>query len=287
MKNMCLAALALILGLSAAPTRATTFVLVDSYDNALAPDGVYTLAYPVHLQASQFMGPDGSKAADADFALDLVFARAIAYKHVGKIPLTFQVILPFGRVEETKFLASKSSGMGDLILGPGAFLYANDTSGTYVSYWLYAYAPTGAFDKAKPVNLGAHHWYFEHQLALNQTFLGKKIVFDANLNFYHHAEEPDTGLKSPLRFEFATIVGYQVTEKFIAGVHGGAYWDLGDSEVSGVAVPDSAARSAALGPALSYQLTPKAAATFRWTHDVSVANDFKGDGLWLRASYAF
>ncbi len=286
MKNTCLAALALVLGLAAAPARAGV-VLIDLYDNALAPDGVYTLIYPVHVQASQFMGPTGSKAADADFQLDLVFARIIAYKHLGKLPVTFQVIQPFGRVQETKFIDSKSSGLGDLTFGPGAFLYANDERGTYVSYWLYAFAPTGAFDSSKPINLGAHHWYFEHQLALNQAFLGKKVVFDANFNFYHHAEEPDTRLRSPLRFELAAVVGYQVTDKLIAGVHGGAYWDLGDVEVSGVAVPDSAARSAALGPVLSYQLTPKMGATFRWTHDVSAANDFKGEGFWLRASYAF
>lgn len=287
MKNTCLAALASILGLAAVPAHATTFVLIDTYDNVLAPDGVYTLAYPVHLQASELMGPDGDKVADADFKLDVVFARAIAYRHVGGIPLTFQVIQPIGRVQETKLLGASSSGLGDLIFGPGAFLYANEKSGTYLSYWLYAYAPTGAFDSNKAVNLGAHHWYFEHQLAVNQTFLGRKVVLDANFNFYHHAEEPDTRLRSPLRFELAAIVGYQVTDKLIAGVHGGAYWDLDDLEADGVAIPDSAARSAALGPALSYQLTPRFGGTLRWTHDISVVNDFKGDGFWVRASYAF
>lgn len=286
MKNTCLAALALVLGLAAAPARAGV-VLIDLYDNALAPDGVYTLIYPVHIQASEFMGPTGDKAADADFRLDLVFARVIAYRHVGNLPLTFQIIQPFGRVEETKFLDARSSGLGDLVFGPGVFLYANDGSGTYLSYWLYAFAPTGAFDASKAVNLGAHHWYFEHQLALNQTFLGKKIVFDANFDLYHHAEEPDTRLRSPLRFELAAIVGYQATDKLIAGLHGGAYWDLADAEVNGLTVPDSAARSAGLGPVVSYQLTPKLGATFRWTHDVSAVNDFKGDALWLRASYAF
>lgn len=286
MKNTCLAALASVLWLAAAPARAGV-VLIDPYDNVLAPDGVYTLLYPFHLQASKLMGPNGDEVADADFRLDLVFARVIAYRHVAGIPLTFQVIQPFGRVEESKLLDASSSGLGDLTFGPGAFLYANDERGTYVSYWLYATAPTGAFDREKPVNLGGHHWAFEHQLAVNQTFLGKKVVFDANLNFYHHAEEPDTRLRLPLRFEVAAIVGYQFTEKLIAGVHGGAYWDLDDGEVDGVEVPDSAARSAALGPAVSYQVTPRFAAAFRWTHDVSVANDFKGDGFWLRASYAF
>jgi hypothetical protein len=286
MKKTYLAALAVMLGLSAAPTRAAV-VLIDTYDNILAPDGTYALLYPNHYQAGALMGSDGSKVAEADLNLDLVFARVITYKHVGKLALAFQVIAPFGRVEETMLLDQSSSGIGDLIFGPGVFLYTNEASGTYVSYWLYAFAPTGDFDAARSVNLGAHHWYFEHQLALNQTFLGKKVVVDANLNFYHHAEEPDTELKSPLRFEVAASVGYQLTDKLIAGVNGGAYWDLGDLEASGAALADTSARKTALGPMLSYQLTAKLAATFRWTHDLSAANDFKGDDLWLRASYAF
>lgn len=286
MKKTCLAAVAAILVLSVRPARAGV-VLIDSYDNALPPDGFYTLAYPVHQLASRFMGASGDKAADADFQLDMVFLRVLAYRHVGDLPLAFQVIQPFGRVEEKRFLGAKSSGVGDLIFGPGVFLYANEEGGTYLSYWLYAYAPTGAFDAAKPVNLGAHHWYFEHQLAINQAFLGKKLVVDANLNFYHHAEEPDTKLRAPLRFELAAVIGYQVTDQLVAGLHGGAYWDLGDAEVGGAEIPGSAARSVGLGPALSYQLTQRLAATFRWTHDVSAANDFQGDAFWLRASFAF
>jgi hypothetical protein len=285
MKKTCLAALALFLALSAAPARA--LVLIDPYDNVLAPDGTYALLYPHHFHAGALMGPTGSRAADADLDVDLVIPRVITFKHVGKLALAFQVIGIFGRVQESSIFDQSSSGVGDVIFGPGVFLYTNDASGTYVSYWLYAYAPTGDFDAARSVNLGAHHWYFEHQLALNQTFLGKKIVFDANMNFYHHAEEPDTQLKSPLRFEIAASVGYQVTDKLIAGVNGGAFWDLGDLEASGAAIPDSSARKTALGPALSYQVTSKLAATFRWIHDVSVANEFKGDELWLRTSYAF
>lgn len=280
-----LAVLAL-LALAALPARAAV-VLIDSYDNALPPDGVYSLVYPNHFQAGDFMGPDGKKAADADFKLDLVILRAVAYKHVGKLPLTFQVIVPLGRVEEGKFLDATSSGVGDVVFGPGVFLYANEASGTTVSYWLYAYAPTGAFDAAKPLNLGGHHWYFEHQLAFNQTLFARKVVLDVNVNFYHHTEEPDLELRAPPRFELAAIAGYQLTPKLIAGVNGGAYWDLADAKVSGATAADTAARKTALGPMLSYQVTDRLGATLRWTHDLSAANDFKGDDVMLRAAYAF
>jgi hypothetical protein len=285
MKKTCFAALAVILGLiSAIPARAAV-VFIDSNDNVLAPDGYYTLLYPNHFQASEFRDGRGNKGADADLRVDLLFVRVIGYKHVGKLPLVFQVIVPFGRIDESKFLNARSSGIGDVIFGPGAFLYTNDTSSTYLSYWLYASAPTGDFDGTRPVNLGAHHWFLEHQLAFNQT-LFKKVVFDTNVNFYHHTEEGETRVKAPLRFEFASCLGYQLTDKFLAGLHGGAYWDLGDAEIAGIAAPDTKARKVAVGPMLSYQWTEKLATTFRYTRDLSAANDFLGNDFWLRASYA-
>jgi hypothetical protein len=188
-------------------------------------------------------------------------------------------------VEEKKVLDEKSSGIGDFIFGPGAFLYANEKSGTYVSYWFYAFAPTGEFDKNQAINLGLNHWYFEHQLAYHQGM--GKFVFDLNLNLYHHTEEPDTDVKMPLRFETSAILSYPLTEKLLLGVHGGGYWDLDEWEQNGSAIPDSKARKVSLGPAASYQLTEKLGLTARWNRDLSAANDFKGDELWLRAAYSF
>jgi hypothetical protein len=287
MKTTPLAALAVILGLASAMPARAAVVLIDSYDNALAPDGYYSLAYPFHYSAGELRGPGGSKLADADFSLDVVFLRAVAYKHVGKLPLAFQVILPVGRLQESTLADVKSSGLGDTIFGPGAFLYANEAMGTTISYWLYLYAPTGKYASSQaPFNLGTNHWYFEHQLAFNQV-IQKRIVLDANLNFYHHTEDRDLNTTAPLRFELAAIAAYQVTDQLLIGVHGGAYWDLGDVEVNGVSTPDTAASAVALGPALSYQWTPKLGTTLRYTRDVSATNDFVGNGFWLRMSYAF
>jgi hypothetical protein len=285
MKNPRLAALAMMLGLAAAVPARAAVVFIDSYDNALAPDGTYALLYPNHFQASEFRDANNAKS-DADLKLDLVFFRALTYKHVGKLPLAFQVILPVGNLDESSLFDSSSSGVGDLIFGPGVFLYTSEKTATAVSYWFYAYAPTGAFDETKVLNLGGNRWYFEHQLAVNQV-IAKKLVIDANVNFYHFTEEPELQTRSPLRFELAAIAGYQFTDKLLAGIHGGAYWDLGDIETAGVTTPDTQARKAAVGPALSYQWTPKLGTTFRYTRDVSARNDFVGNDFWLRASYAF
>ena len=285
MTKLRLAALAVFLTLSAAPARAAT-VIVDHGDNALAPDGVYALLYPTLYTSGALNGPDGKKAADADFTASLMLLRAITYKHLGGFPLAFQVILPVGQLNETKAFDQKSSGVGDVIFGPGAFLYANEKSATYLSLWLYGYAPTGAYDANQAVNLGSNHWYFEEQLSLNQTF-AQKFVFDLNVNFYQHTENTAAQLQSPARFELAAILGYQLNPKLILGVNGGAYWDLADQKVAGVQKVDSAASATAFGPSAAYQATDKLGLTFRWTHDFSATNDFQGDSFWLRGTYAF
>jgi hypothetical protein len=262
-------------------------VLVDPYDNVLAPDGFYGLAYFNYFHATELRGlvARSNDTTDADFNAMVTLLRPIGYFHAGPVPLAFQVIVPFGKVEEKKIFDQSSSGLGDVILGPGVFLYANEKSGTDVSYWFYAYAPTGAWDKDKAINFGAHHWYFEHQVALFQTV--GKLVNDANINYYHHNEEPDNHVKLPPRLEVAVSSVYPVTEKLMIGAHGGGYWDLQKVKADGASIDDSKARKVSLGPTLTYQITEKLGSSLRWTHDLAAANDFKGNDVWLRLNYTF
>jgi len=272
-------------------------ILIDPYDNILAPDGYYGLVYFNYYTASELTGPDGDEIGDLDFTATVGIARALVYKHLGPVPAAFQVIVPFGKLDaELKFdgetvLDEDSSGLGDIVFGPGVFLYTNDDSGTYFSYWFYVFAPTGAWDEDQNINLGLNHWYFEHQLAYNQ--LMGKFVFDMNLNLYHHNEGDgsgdfrDTDVQRPLRFELETSLAYQVTDKLILGVNGGGYWDLDELEADGDSVDDTKAKRVQFGPTLGYQITERLGANLRWTHDISAANDTKGDDVWLRASYAF
>lgn len=261
-------------------------ILIDPYDNVLAPDGYYGLAYFNYYQADELTGADGNKAANIDLTATVGILRPLTYFHIGRVPMAFQVIVPFGKLEETKLLDEDSSGLGDIVFGPGIFLYASDESATYLSYWFYVFSPTGEWNEDQVINLGQHHWYFEHQLAVNQI-LGK-FVFDMNLNLYHHLEEPDTDVTLPLRFELETSLAYQVTERLVAGVNWGGYWDLGEAEVNGDSIPGTKLkRFNQFGPSIGYQATDRLGFNFRWTHDFSVANDTKGDDVWLRASYAF
>ncbi len=264
---------------------ASQAILVDPYDNILAPDGYYGLVYLNYYQADELVGPDGDKAADIDLTAKVAIVRPLAYFHVGPVPAAFQVIVPFGKVEETDLLDESSSGLGDIIFGPGIFLYTNQDTNTYVSYWFYVFTPTGEWDKDQAINLGQNHWYFEHQLAFNQI-LGKWVL-DMNLNYYHHLEEPDNDWKAPPRFELELSLAYQLTDRLILGLNGGGYWDLDNAEMDGTEVDDTKAKRIQFGPTLGYQITDRFGANLRWTRDLSAANDVKGDDVWLRFSYAF
>lgn len=262
-------------------------LLIDPYDNVLPPDGSYGLLYGNYYHAGELTGSGGNKAADIDLTAVVSLLRSSNFFHVGKVPLGFQVILPFGKIKETKLLNESSSGLGDIVFGPGIFLHTHesDTLKTYVSYWLYTIAPTGEWERNKTINLGQHHWYFEHQLAFNAQF--RNVVYDMNLNYYQHIEDSSTKLQKPGRFEVETSLGYQLTDKLVVGVNGGGYWDGRATKVDGIPVADSKAERIQIGPTIGYSITDKLGANLRWTHDVSSTNDTKGDDVWLRLSYAF
>ncbi len=277
--------LAFALGGSLLLAGSAQAILVDPYDNVLAPDGFYGLFYTNYYQSDELTGPDGSKAADIDLTATVGILRPLVYFHLGPVPMAFQVIVPFGKVEETELLDEDSSGLGDIIFGPGIFLYADQSANTYISYWFYAFAPTGEWDADQVINLGQNHWYFEHQLAFNQ--IAGKWVFDMNLNYYHHLEEPDNNWKAPPRFEAELSLAYQVTDKLILGINGGGYWDLDEAELDGVEVDDTRAKRTQFGPTMGYQFTERFSTNLRWHRDLSAANDTKGDEFWFRLGYAF
>ena len=260
-------------------------IIIDPYDNALAPDGVYGILYGNYYHAGEFTGPNGKKAASADLTSAVSIVRSIAYKHIAKVPLAFQVIVPIGYVEEKKVFHEKSSGIGDIAFGPGVFLYNNDDTKTAISLWAYFIAPTGEWDKNQAINFGGNHWIFESQVAVNQQF--GKFIYDMNINNYFHTKETDTKTEKPDRLELEMSLAYQITDNLVAGVNGGGYWDLANIKIGGVTVPDSKSERAEVGLSAGYAITEKLGANFRWSHDVSSQNDTEGDNFWLRLSYAF
>lgn len=272
-----------VLGITLLWAGTASAILIDPYDNFLAPDGYYGLVYGNYYTADKLVTDSGD--LDVDLQANVAILRGLTYFHVANIPVALQVIVPFGEVKETKLLHEKSSGLGDIIFGPGVFLHADQETNTYLSYWFYAFAPTGEWDSNQTINLGRNAWYFEHQLAFAKMM--GNFVYDMNLNFYQFTKESDNNYQAPNRFELEASLAYQVNDKLSLGVNGGGYWDLDDAEVNGVSVPETKAKRLQLGPSINYQFTEQLGGNLRWTHDISVSNDTEGDDFWLRLAYAF
>lgn len=261
-------------------------VFLDPYDNVLFPDGFYTSIYGNFYSAGKRTDSQGDES-NADFTVLTSTVRASYYKKILDIPTVFQVGIPFGEIREKSggALKERSSGLADIWFGPGVFLYSNEKTQTHISYWFYAYAPTGQFNKNNTyANLGWNHWYFENQLAVAQGY--GNFIFDMLLNHYIHTRERDL-IETPDRLELDTSLGYQVTPKFLVGLNLGGHWDLGDYKQGGTTFKNSGAERYEFGPVLAYTFTDKFSATLRWNYDMFSRNDTKGNDFWVRISYAF
>ncbi|MDT8443305.1 MAG: transporter [Desulfuromonadales bacterium] len=275
--------ISLCLGLTFLWVSTAGAILIDPYDNFLAPDGYYGLLYGNYYTADELVTSDGD--FDIDLEAKVSVLRGLKYFHLANIPMALQVIVPFGEVKETKLFNEKSSGLGDVIFGPAVFLHADTETNTYLSYWFYIFAPTGEWDSDQAINMGKNTWYFEHQLAFSKMI--GSFVYDMNLNYYHFQEEPDNDYQAPNRFEVEASLAYQVNDRLSLGINGGGYWDRDEAEVDGDSVPGTKAKRVQVGPSINYQFTETLGANLRWTHDTSSANDTKGDDIWLRIAYAF
>lgn len=261
-------------------------VFLDPYDNVLFPEGFYTSVYGNYYTAGHRTDSHGTES-NAEFSSIMSTVRSSYYKKVLDVPLVFQVGIPFGEIREKQAggVNEKSSGLADIWFGPGVFLYSNEKSQTHISYWFYAYAPTGEFNKNNVyANLGWNHWYFMNQLAVAQGH--GKFIFDLLLNHYIHTKERDL-IETPDRLELDTSLGYQVTPKFLVGLNFGGHWDLGNYKQDGTTFENSGAERYEFGPVLAYNFTDKFSATLRWNYDMFSRNDTKGNDYWLRVSYAF
>jgi hypothetical protein len=280
MKKMVIS---LCLGLTFLWASAASAILIDPYDNFLAPDGYYGLFYGNYYSADKFVTSEGN--IDVDLKANVGVLRGLKYFTLRDIPMAFQVIVPFGKVEEKKIFNESSSGLGDIVFGPGIFFHADQENHTYLSYWFYVFAPTGEWDRNQAINLGLNTWYFEHQLAFAKMM--GNVVYDMNLNYYHFNKESDHNFQAPDRFELEASLAYQLTGQFVFGVHGGGYWDRGNAKADGVSLDGTKAKRVQFGPVLGYQFTERFGANLRWTKDISSANDTKGDDVWFRLAYAF
>jgi hypothetical protein len=272
----------------AVQARAT---VLDFGDNTASSPGFYGYLYYNNYSAEKLTDYKGHSVADLDLSYNVGTIKPFYYFKLWNHTLAVSAALPFGSVTARNSMGEKetSSGIGDIVFAPGVFLYENEKSGTYISFWENVSAPTGNWSEGRALrggpNLGLHYWFLQHQLAFAQTFL-KKISYDMNVSYYQKFEEQKTDLRAGDSIEVEGIIGYGITDKLRAGIYADFLTDLWDTKINGVRINNSKRLFFGIGPALNYS-TGKWSFNLRFVPDVVSENGPKGYQTWLRVVYSF
>jgi hypothetical protein len=282
----------LILGLIFGFTIRSQATVLDFGDNQTLAPGFYGYLYYNNYTAGRTMDHSGNKAADLDLSYNVGTLKPAYYFKLLNHTFMVMAALPFGTASAKNGFGERerSSGIGDLVLSPGFFLYENGNSGTYISFMENISMPTGNWSEDRALrggpNLGLHYWYLQHQLAFAQTLMKGKISIDMNINYYQRFKEPRLDVRAGDSFEVEGILGYGITDKLRAGVYADYWTDVRDTKIDGAKIDDSKRKFFGIGPSLSYG-TDKWSVNFRFVPDVMSENGPKGYQTWLRLFYTF
>jgi len=267
-------------------------IQLDFQDNVASPPGFSAAIYYNNYAAGRSTDHTGKKVSDLDLSYNVGTLKPAYYFKFWNRTFAVNASIPFGTVSSRNSLGEKerSSGPSDITLSPGIFLYENNQTGTFLSFWEVVSMPTGNWSEGRSLrggpNLGLHYWYLQHQLSFVQLLWKGKVSYDMNINYFQRFKEPRLDVRAGDSFEVEGILGYGITDKLRAGVYADYWSDVRDTKIDGAKINDSKRKFFSIGPSLSYG-TDKWAVHFRFVPDVMSENGPKGFQTWLRFLYSF
>ncbi len=273
-------------------TTLTIADVIDPLDNGAAPPGLFALVtYTGHTSVPDVTDQDGNELKFGLEASSLVIRPVYFIGQVNeKFTYGVNAIIPIVHLSldsDNAFGAPSSNefGLADIGISPFIFLYENQEKQIFLSFWEFAFAPTGDYDIDNAVNIGRDAWWFQHQLAFG--WYPNQFGIDANINYFQFTESDELNYDEPDALEFETVVHYGVTDKFRVGINA-AYWlGIDDAKDNGTTIPDSKPKNLKLGLNLMYTLSENFSVNFRWMHDVDSENSTMGDSAYIKLGYVF
>jgi hypothetical protein len=266
--------------------------VIDPLDNGSAPPGLFALVgYLGHSHIPAVTDQDGN---EFDFGLEasslvirpVYFMGRIADKYTYGLNAIIPIVhLSLDSNNAFGAPSSNEFGLGDIGISPFIFLYENQESQIFLSFWEFIFAPTGDFDEDSAVNIGRDAWWFQHQLAFG--WYPNQFGIDANINYFQFTESDKLNFHESDALELETVVHYALTDKFRVGINA-AYWiGLEDAKDNGTTIPVSKPMNLKLGLNLSYALNENLSVGFRWMHDIDSENSTMGDSAYIKLAYVF
>jgi len=251
--------------------------VLDPLDNSSAPVGTKVLvSYFGYQHLPEYEYPNGNTD---DFGVDVAYAAIRPVYFAGKVfgrTWGVNAIIPFQSISTDG--KDTVDGLGDLVVGPFIFLYENPVDQVFLSFWEFAYTPTGSDEVSND------SWWFQHQLAFG--WYPGPWSFDACLNYWQ--KDKDTaGNDVSDAVELEGVVAYAVTEKLRIGVQAAWWKDFDDIESGGDSLPGTQGENVKLGLNLGYMLQDNLMVNLRYMHDVKSEAYTKGSWTYLRLTYIF
>jgi hypothetical protein len=207
------------------------------------------------------------------------------------VSANIEVMLPGGGPASIR-RSDSVDGLGDIVLMPLMLNYkaTEDFSG---NFRLGIYAPTGDYEVGRLANPGKNYWTIEPTLAL--MYFGQKTGLEASLftGLSINSGNDDTDYNTGNQFHVdGTLAQHFPLAGGLAGLGINGFWYeqvTGDSG-SGANFGKFEARTAGLGPALSYKTKlggHDLIAEAKWLHEMETEKRLEGDYFWLKVIVKF
>ncbi len=272
----------------------------------MLPPGLYNLAYYSRSQAASLRGESGQDLGWARYRLT---ADTISYRlqHVWDARLLgasveSALVLPFPAIDLERQVSTtlpdasgSRFGLTDPLLVPLRLAWQGEAINQSVA--LEVVLPLGAYDAAARVNTGRNYWQFAPAYALSyrpsaETTLGFKLRYGIN------TENSATRYRSGNELTLEYSAGYKLTAATSLGIQGYLFRQTTDDELNGLATSASNGRlvgsgignrgsANAIGPFLSYRISPRFAVTAKYQHDFDVRNRGEFSRFWLQTLLPF
>jgi hypothetical protein len=273
-------------------TTLTTADVLDPLDNGAAPPGLFALVtYFGQTSIPDVTDENGDKHKFGLEASSMVI-RPVYFIGQIKEKLTYGVnaIIPVVSLSldsNNAFGAPSSNefGIGDIGVSPFIFLYENQESQVFLSFWEFVFAPTGEYHSDDAVNIGRDAWWFQHQLAFG--WYPNQFGIDANINYFQFTKSDELNYDEPDALELEAVAHYALTDKFRVGINAAYWFGVENAKDDGTTIHDSKPKNFKLGLNLMYTLSENLAVNFRWMHDIDSENSTMGDTGYIKIAYVF
>ncbi|BBO90725.1 hypothetical protein DSCOOX_39050 [Desulfosarcina ovata subsp. ovata] len=182
--------------------------------------------------------------------------------------------------------------------------FNNWTTGNFhFSAGMTLFAPTGAYDETRLINLGRNYWTFDFMLA--STFLDPKRGHELSytLGYMVNTENPDTDYRSGDELHLDVHIAQHFSSRFAVGLDGYCYRQTTDDsgpllDYANTVLPMIGAKpldgnrgeAYGIGPVIKYTAqawSRDISLIAKWLHDLDTEHRFEGDTVMFSVALKF